>query len=66
MGSGLIGTSVALALAGVRDVLLTDTSPQALDEALARGAGRRWDGSEPARLALVCVPPRGVAPALVD
>jgi prephenate dehydrogenase len=66
VGSGLIGTSVALALAGVRDVLLTDTSPQALDEALARGAGRRWDGSEPARLALVCVPPRGVAPALVD
>lgn len=66
MGSGLIGTSVALALGGSRDVVLADASPQALDEAVARGAGRRWDGRETATVALVCVPPRAVPAALVD
>ncbi len=64
LGSGLIGTSVALALRGSRDVVLADASPDVLAEAVARGAGRAWDGEEPAALALVCVPPRAVAPAV--
>jgi prephenate dehydrogenase len=57
MGAGLIGTSVGLALAGAAEVVLSDVSEQHLAEAVARGAGRRWDGSESADVALVCAPP---------
>lgn len=76
VGTGLIGTSVGLALAGSDDVLLTDLSAAHLEKAVARGAGRRWDGTEAADLALVCAPPavtasvitslvvRGVAPTV--
>lgn len=61
IGTGLIGTSVGLALAGRADVLLSDLSPEHLARAVARGAGRPWDGSEPADLALVCAPPSRTA-----
>ena len=41
MGTGLIGTSVALALRrGGADVLLSDADPAAVEVAVARGAGR--------------------------
>ena len=61
VGTGLIGTSLGLALRGGADVLLADAAPAALDVAVRRGAGRRWDGSEAARLAVVCTPVPQVA-----
>ena len=61
VGTGLIGTSLGLALQGRADVLLDDRDPAALATAAGRGAGRRWDGREPARLAVVCTPPSAVA-----
>lgn len=57
VGTGLIGTSVGLALAGQADVVLSDVSQQHLQRAAGRGAGRPWDGQERADLALVCAPP---------
>lgn len=65
-GCGLIGTSIGLALSGQagRDVLLHDRDPQHVAQAVALGAGRPWDGGEPARLVVVAVPPRMTAPAL--
>ena len=62
VGTGLIGTSLGLALRGRSDVLLTDLVPAARDTAVARGAGRAWDGRESARLAVLCTPPAAVAP----
>ncbi len=61
VGTGLIGTSLGLALHGRADVLLTDTDPAALATAVARGAGRAWDGAGAARVAVVCTPPVAVA-----
>lgn len=61
MGSGLIGTSVGLALRGQADVALHDPSPASLDVAVQRGAGRRWDGHEPFAHCLVAAPPSAVA-----
>ena len=61
VGTGLIGTSIGLALHGRADVLLADADADALATAVARGAGRAWDGAEPARLAVVCTPPAAVA-----
>lgn len=66
VGSGLLGTSLGLALASTRDVLLTDASPQVLERAVARGAGRVFDGAERVGLVVVCTPPRAVARQLVD
>ncbi|MEO6205922.1 MAG: prephenate dehydrogenase/arogenate dehydrogenase family protein, partial [Mycobacteriales bacterium] len=57
VGTGLIGTSMGLALRGRREVLLTDRSPEHLEAAVARGAGRAWDGVEPAGLVVLAVPP---------
>jgi prephenate dehydrogenase len=57
VGTGLIGTSVGLAVRGTRDVVLSDASAAARDLAVERGAGRPWDGVEDARLVLVAVPP---------
>ncbi|WP_307807527.1 prephenate dehydrogenase [Naasia sp. SYSU D00948] len=62
VGTGLLGASVGLGLRyeGV-DVLLSDTSPAALDLAVDYGAGRRrGDGDEPA-LVVVAVPPDQIA-----
>ena len=64
LGAGLLGTSVGLALSGVRDVVLSDEQPEVVERAVARGAGRAWDGSEPADLVLACVPPAAVGLAL--
>ena len=64
VGAGLIGTSVALALHGRAEVLLADVDDAVVVEALARGAGRRWDGQEQVRLAVVCTPPSAVAPTV--
>jgi prephenate dehydrogenase len=61
VGAGLIGTSIGLALRGSRDVVLSDTDVAAQTRAVARGAGRPWDGSESAHLVLVAVPPRRTA-----
>lgn len=57
VGTGLIGTSVALALHGTADVLLRDDDAGHLDVAVQRGAGRRWDGRTRVDLAVVAVPP---------
>lgn len=64
VGTGLIGTSVGLALQDRADVVLADRDPAALNEAVRRGAGRPWDGVQRADLAVVCTPPRAVAVAL--
>lgn len=66
VGCGLIGTSVGLALAqaGDRDVLLHDQDPAAVAVAVARGAGRAWDGRLVADLVLVAVPPAATGAAL--
>lgn len=65
VGTGLLGTSVGLALRGDTDVLLADRDPAAVGVASARGAGRPWDGAEPAEHVLLAVPPDVVAPELV-
>jgi prephenate dehydrogenase len=65
VGAGLIGTSVGLALRDDTDVVLSDRDPDAVAVAVARGAGRPWDGTEPAGHVLLCVPPAAVAAELV-
>jgi prephenate dehydrogenase len=64
VGSGLIGTSIGLALRDQRRVLLTDTDPNRVATARGRGAGEQWDGTTPADLVVFAVPPRAVAPEL--
>lgn len=66
VGCGLLGTSVALALRGSDhpDVTLSDTDLGHQYAAVARGAGRAWDGRESARLVVVAVPPAAVAQVL--
>ena len=66
VGTGLIGTSVGLALRGEVDVLLSDRDASAVATASGRGAGRPWDGREPVDHALVAVPPPAVAAVLAD
>lgn len=61
VGTGLIGTSVGLALRGQADVALSDPDAAALQVAVARGAGRAWDGAEPFEHCLVAAPPSAVA-----
>ena len=65
VGTGLIGTSIALAVPEHWDVVLSDSSGAALGEAVARGAGRGWDGRERCRIAVVATPPRQTAIELV-
>jgi prephenate dehydrogenase len=64
VGAGLIGTSIGLALRGSADVLVSDADPAAQSRAVARGAGREWDGAERAALVVVAVPPRHTPAAL--
>jgi prephenate dehydrogenase len=61
VGSGLIGTSIGLALVsrGVH-VLLRDTDDQQVKLAEAMGAGRRWEG-EQVQHAIVATPVEAVA-----
>lgn len=61
IGTGLIGTSVGLALAGAAEVVLSDVSSDHLRQAAGRGAGRPWDGAETADMALICAPPAATA-----
>lgn len=67
IGTGLIGTSVALAArrAGVA-VFLADRDPTAARIAEALGAGRAETPRHPVDLALVAVPPAQVGPVLRD
>lgn len=67
VGTGMIGTSVALALRG-RDVevLLADRDPAAVAMAADIGAGRPWNGSEAVDVAVVAVPPDHVAATIAD
>ncbi|WP_043848611.1 prephenate dehydrogenase [Amycolatopsis keratiniphila] len=66
VGTGLIGTSVALALRerGVA-VYLSDVDARAVRLAGDLGAGREWTGEE-ADLALIAVPPHLVGERLAD
>jgi prephenate dehydrogenase len=68
VGCGLLGTSVGLALQGSdhADVTLSDANPRHEAAAVARGAGRAWDGTEQAGLVVVAVPPVAVAAVLID
>ncbi|WP_166354276.1 prephenate dehydrogenase [Phytoactinopolyspora limicola] len=68
VGTGLLGTSVGLALrrAGV-DVRLRDTKAEVLGESVRMGAGRVEEpGEGPAALAVVAVPPEAVGPVVAD
>ncbi|MBE1459056.1 prephenate dehydrogenase [Nocardiopsis terrae] len=70
VGSGLIGTSIALALRarGV-DVTLTDPDPASLRLACDLGAGRPLDGaaeSSPADIAVIAAPPAVIPAVLRD
>ena len=66
IGTGLIGTSIALALsrAGV-DVALEDADASALQEAVYRGAGSVLIDQEPS-IVVVAVPPAVAASQMVD
>lgn len=66
VGTGLIGTSVGLALRGQVDVVLHDPDPRAVAVAVERGAGRRWDQRETFAHCLVAAPPASVATAVQD
>jgi prephenate dehydrogenase len=67
VGSGLMGTSAALALTarGV-EVHLTDHDPSAARTAASLGAGIAGEPGEPVDLVIVAVPPAHVAATLAD
>lgn len=67
IGTGLVGTSAALALSarGV-DVHLTDHDDSAVRTAAALGAGTAGAPQAPVDLVIVAVPPAHVAPTLAD
>jgi prephenate dehydrogenase len=62
VGTGLVGTSLALALRDRADVLLKELDGAHLRAATQRGAGRPWDGEERVDLAVVAVPPAVTGP----
>ncbi|MFB9838700.1 prephenate dehydrogenase, partial [Actinoallomurus acaciae] len=68
IGTGLIGTSVALALRERGDeVRLTDRDPVSVRMAAELGAGVPLDdGDGPADIAVIAVPPAAVAATLLD
>lgn len=66
LGTGLIGTSIGLALSDQAEVVLSDLSAQHLSRALDRGAGRAWDGVEAVDLSVVCAPPASTAAVVVQ
>jgi prephenate dehydrogenase len=65
VGTGLIGTSIALACrrAGI-EVLLTDTSPDHVRTATGLGAGRPRTDADVPQLVVVAVPPDALGPAV--
>jgi prephenate dehydrogenase len=66
VGTGLIGTSVALAArAAGYDVWLDDVDAERLSLAVSVGAGQRWDATlDGLDLAVAAVPPAAVAPVV--
>ena len=67
VGTGMIGTSVALALREHDvEVLLADRDPAAVAMAADIGAGRPWNDAEAVDLAVVAVPPDHVAATVAD
>jgi prephenate dehydrogenase len=65
VGTGLIGTSVGIALRGAgRQVLLVDLDEGALEQAVRRGAGERWQDGDVAEHVVLAVPPAAVADEL--
>lgn len=66
VGTGLIGTSLALALRRVSvDVALADQDDQRLTQAVDMGAGHADASGEP-DVVIVCVPPRQTAAVLAE
>jgi prephenate dehydrogenase len=67
VGTGLLGTSLGLALrrAGV-EVWLRDQDADALAQAGSLGAGRPFTGKPPAGLAVVAVPPAATAAVVAE
>lgn len=67
IGTGLIGTSVALSLrrSGV-EVLLEDIDNANLELAEEVGAGRRFTGGDTPRIVVIAVPPRHAAKAIAS
>ena len=67
VGTGLIGTSVALALRRADvDVLLSDLDAENLRIAEGNGAGRVLDAGDRPALVVVAVPPRFASQAIAD
>ena len=67
VGTGLIGTSVALALRRAEvEVLLSDVDPENLSIAQAAGAGRVLEDDDRPALVVVAVPPRFASRAIAD
>ncbi len=65
VGTGLIGTSIGMALTqGDYDVLLHDRHEAVRDAAVGRGAGAPWNGVERADVIVAAVPPTHVATVL--
>lgn len=65
VGTGLIGTSLGMALGG-RDVVLADPDQAALEVAVSRGAGQAWDGASPFRHCVVATPPATAAGVVAE
>lgn len=66
VGTGLLGTSIGLALRRHgTDVLLSDIDPRNVTIAGSVGAGRPWQGGEPVQLVVVAVPPDHLAEEVV-
>ena len=58
VGTGLIGTSIGLALKSKGlDVFLDDSSPAVLDLAIDFGAGKKYEAGVEPELVIVCTPP---------
>ncbi|GAB2744418.1 prephenate dehydrogenase [Kitasatospora kifunensis] len=67
VGTGLIGTSAALALTGRGiTVYLSDADPDAARTAASLGAGTTEEPTEPVDLAIIAVPPALVGKVLAD
>jgi prephenate dehydrogenase len=67
VGTGLIGTSVALAAKhSGRHVFLRDTDPEHLAASIALGAGVRWDEGVEPDLIVVAVPPAVTGSVVCD
>jgi prephenate dehydrogenase len=67
IGTGLIGTSIGLALSNEHEVWLADSDAASARLAADMGAGTLWPSDAgPAQLAVLAVPPEAVAATLAD